>query len=222
MIHARKIILQEQWKLLYIQKVRDIFFVLVRGNPILSKVDFVESPLTQNARTLGRDCHRQCCFAFSFHLQTHQVLSEAKKSDAEKREKLLDLYARTEVFLDQLDTDFIETLQASLGDFKTHLKENIESFKPRDQYIVLVAGKFFILFFSKRETSNTFPLSFTNKNWLRISQLVLFDVLCCFDEDRWNPVRICRTQTNQFPARIPPESTLLYWRIKYLQVNFGC
>lgn len=127
------------------------FFCSVRGNPILSKVDFVGSPLTQNARTLGRDCHRQYCFAFSFHLQTHQVLSEAKKSDAEKREKLLDLYARTEVFLDQLDTDFIKTLQASLGDFKTTLRENIESFKPTDQYIVLVAGKFFILFLEKRD-----------------------------------------------------------------------
>ena len=86
------------------------------GNPILSKVDFVGSPLTQNTRTLRRDCHRQCCFAFSFRLQTHQVLSEPKKSDADKREKLLDLYVRTEKFLDQLDTEFIETLQASLGD----------------------------------------------------------------------------------------------------------
>ena len=100
---------------------REIFFLFCTWHcPILSKVDFVGSPLTQNARSLGRDCHRQYCFAFSFHLQTHQVLSEAKKSDAEKREKLLDLYARTEVFLDQLDTDFIKTLQASLGDFKTH------------------------------------------------------------------------------------------------------
>lgn len=108
-------------------------------------MDFVGSSLTQNARAVGRDCHRQCCFPFCFHLQTHQVLSEAKKSDAAKREKLLDLYVTTEVFLDKLDTDFIETLQTSLGDFKTTLKENIESFKPRDQYIVLVAGKFFYM-----------------------------------------------------------------------------
>lgn len=97
----------------------------------------------------GGNCQRQCCLAFSFRLQTHQVLSEAKKSDAEKREKLLDLYVRTEEFLDQLDTDFIDTLQVSLGDFKTTLKENIESFKPRDQYIVLVAGKFFYTFSRK-------------------------------------------------------------------------
>ena len=122
-------------------------------------MDFVESPLTRSARTLGRDFRRQCCFPFSFRLQTHQVLSEAKKSDAEKREKLLDLYVRTEVFLDQLDTDFIETLQASLGDFKTTLKENIESFKPRDQYIVHVAGKLFILFLEKRDIKY-FPIAF--------------------------------------------------------------
>jgi len=111
---------------------------------ILSKKDFVGLPLTQNARTLGRGCPRQCCFPFFFHLQTHQVLSEAKKSDAEKREKLLDPYFRTEKFLDKLDTDFIEMLQKSLGaDFKKTLKENIESLKPRDQYVVLVAGKLF-------------------------------------------------------------------------------
>jgi len=53
----------------------------------------------------------------------------------------LDLYVRTEDFLDKLDADFIETLQTSLGDFKTTLKENIENVGPRDQYIVLVAGK---------------------------------------------------------------------------------
>lgn len=80
-------------------------------------------------------------FSFCFHLQTYQILSEAKKSDAEKREKLLELYVRTEEFLDQLDTDFIATLQKSLGDYKATLKENINNVKPRDQYIVLVAGE---------------------------------------------------------------------------------
>jgi len=109
----------------------------------------------------GRDCcYRQCCFSFSFHLQTHQVLSEAGKSNAEKREKLLDLYVRTEQFLDQLDTDFIETLQKSLGDFRTTLKENIKNVKPRDQYIVLVAGKFLIRFYLKEKTTNPFLLFF--------------------------------------------------------------
>ena len=43
--------------------------------------------------------------------------------------------------MDELDTDFTETLQKSLGDFKTTLKKNIEDIKPRDQYVVLVAGK---------------------------------------------------------------------------------
>ena len=122
-------------------KGQGYFFCSVRGNPILSKVDFVGSPLTQNARTLGRDCHRQYCFAFSFHLQTHQVLSEAKKSDAEKRERLLELFIKTENFMDQLDTVFTKTLQKGLGDFKATLKKNIDDIKPRDQYVVLVAGK---------------------------------------------------------------------------------
>jgi len=80
-------------------------------------------------------------FSFCFHLQTYQILSEAKKSDAEKRERLLEVYSRTEEFLDQLDTDFIKTLQKRLGDFKTTLKKNISDVKPGGQYIVLVAGK---------------------------------------------------------------------------------
>jgi len=80
-------------------------------------------------------------FSFCFYLQTYQILSEAKKSDAEKRERLLEVYIKTEEFLDQLDTDFIETLQKRLGDFKTTLKKNINDVKPRGQYIVLVAGE---------------------------------------------------------------------------------
>ena len=43
--------------------------------------------------------------------------------------------------MDQLDTDFTETLQKSIGDFKTTLKKNIDDIKPRDQYVVLVAGE---------------------------------------------------------------------------------
>ena len=80
-------------------------------------------------------------FSFCYHLQTYQILSEAKKSDAEKREKLLELYIRTEKFLDELDADFLETLQKRIGDFKTTLKENISDVKPRGQYVVLVAGE---------------------------------------------------------------------------------
>ena len=80
-------------------------------------------------------------FSFCYHLQTYQILSEAKKSDAEKREKLLELYIRTEKFLDELDADFLETLQKRIGDFKTTLKENINDVKPRGQYVVLVAGE---------------------------------------------------------------------------------
>ena len=80
-------------------------------------------------------------FSFCYHLQTYQILSEAKKSDAEKREKLLELYIRTEKFVDELDADFVETLQNRIGDFKTTLKENINDVKPRGQYVVLVAGE---------------------------------------------------------------------------------
>ena len=89
-------------------------------------------------------------FSFCFRLQTHQVLSEAKKSDADKRGKLLDLYVRTEQFLDQLDTDFIGTLQTSLANFKTTLKENIKNVGPRDQYIILIAGKSLRVFIKKK------------------------------------------------------------------------
>ena len=81
-----------------------------------------------------------CCF-HCFHLQTYQIISEAKRSDAEKREKLLELYIRTEKFVDELDADFVETLQNRIGDFKTTLKENINDVKPRGQYVVLVAGE---------------------------------------------------------------------------------
>ena len=64
--------------------------------------------------------------------------------DAEKREKLLDLYVKTDEFVAKLDADFVETLHKGLGDFKTTLKDNIKTVKPRDQYIVLVAGTFLI------------------------------------------------------------------------------
>ena len=70
----------------------------------------------------------------------------------------MELYIRTEEFLDQMETDFIETLQKSLGDsdFKTTLKKNISDLKPRGQYIVLVAGEMIQLLF--------YTLSFLYKN----------------------------------------------------------
>ena len=52
----------------------------------------------------------------------------------------MELYIRTEKFLDELDADFAETLQKRIGDFKTTLKENIDNVGPRDHYVVLVAG----------------------------------------------------------------------------------
>lgn len=69
------------------------------------------------------------------------MLSESKKTDTDKREKLLEVYIRTQEVLDKLDTKFTEILQNSLGDFKETLKKNISDVKPRGQYIVLVAGE---------------------------------------------------------------------------------
>ena len=150
MIHARIIIPHDHWKLLYSQK-SGILFCSGGCQPYFVQSGFFWITADPKHADSGERLPSSMLFCIPLFLQTHQVLSEAKKSDAEKREKLLDLYVRTEEFLDQLDTDFIETLQASLGDFKTTLKENIESFKPRDQYIVLVAGKLFLLFVEKRD-----------------------------------------------------------------------
>ena len=48
---------------------------------------------------------------------------------------------KTADFVDCLDTEFVERLQKSWGDLKTILKESIEQVAPREQYVVLVAGK---------------------------------------------------------------------------------
>ena len=80
-------------------------------------------------------------FSLCFRLQTYQMLSESKKTDTDKREKLLEVYIRTQEVLDKLDTKFTEILQKRLGDFKETLKKNISDVKPRGQYIVLVAGE---------------------------------------------------------------------------------
>jgi len=96
----------------------------------------------------------------------------------------LDPYFRTEEFLDQLDTDFIEMLQTSLGaGFKKTLKENIKSLKPRDQYIVLVAGKLFLYFFFKKK-HQIHSYCFFEKKLIENFAACFFDVLCCCDEDR--------------------------------------
>ena len=59
--------------------------------------------------------------------------------------------------MDQLDTDFTETLpKTGLGDFKTTLKKNIDDIKPRDQYVVLVAGKMTQLLLCTVFFKNTF------------------------------------------------------------------
>ena len=74
--------------------------------------------------------------------QTFQVLSEATKADAHKREILCKLYEEVAGLFDQLKDDVIvKTLQESLDDFKTTLEENLKNIKPREQYVVLVAGK---------------------------------------------------------------------------------
>ena len=79
-------------------------------------------------------------FMLFFYIKTHQVISDAGKSDKEKRRKLQDLYKRTADFLDEFDSEFIKSLQKSWGDLKTTLEETIKHLEPREQYIVLVAG----------------------------------------------------------------------------------
>ena len=73
-------------------------------------------------------------------MQTHEVISDAGKSDAEKRRKLLDLYKRTEQFMNQFEEDFLEILQKSFEDLNKSLQERKKNVEPNDQYVVLVAG----------------------------------------------------------------------------------
>ena len=49
-------------------------------------------------------------------MQTHEVISNAGKSDADKRRKLLDLYKRTEQFMGQFEAEFLEILEKSFED----------------------------------------------------------------------------------------------------------
>jgi len=66
--------------------------------------------------------------------------------------QLQHLYMKTADFVDRLDTEFVETLQKSWGDLKTILKESIEQVAPREQYVVLVAGKILLnAFFARNE-----------------------------------------------------------------------
>ena len=73
-------------------------------------------------------------------MQTHEVISNAGKSDADKRRKLLDLYKRIEQFMDQFEKDFLEILQKSFEDLNKSLQERKKNVEPSDQYVVLVAG----------------------------------------------------------------------------------
>ncbi|XP_078381365.1 dynamin-like protein 2 [Oculina patagonica] len=74
--------------------------------------------------------------------ETFQVLLESCKTDAYKRGILCKLYEEAVEFFQQLDKDFImQNLQESLRDFKSTLEENLKNIKPRDQYVVLVAGE---------------------------------------------------------------------------------
>ena len=75
-------------------------------------------------------------------------MSEACKLDKEKREKLCGLYKETAEFFDQLDKNdvIVKALEESLVDFKTTLQKNIKDIKPKDQYVVLVAGKHSVLY----------------------------------------------------------------------------
>lgn len=73
--------------------------------------------------------------------ETHKVISDAGKSDADKRLKLLNIYSRTEQVMGQFEEEFLEILEKSLGDLKRSLEESKKRVKPNDQYVVLVAGE---------------------------------------------------------------------------------
>ncbi|PFX16121.1 MAP kinase kinase kinase wis4 [Stylophora pistillata] len=71
-----------------------------------------------------------------------QALSEAFKKDKQKRAKLCRIYEETNGFLDQLNEHTaVKVLEESVDDFKTTLEDNMKNIKPRDQYIVLLAGE---------------------------------------------------------------------------------
>ena len=69
------------------------------------------------------------------------MISEAGKADEHKRSELQCLYIKAREIINQLDDEFINPLETSLGDIKMALEENIRSLAPRDQYVVLVAGR---------------------------------------------------------------------------------
>ena len=69
------------------------------------------------------------------------MISEAGKADEHKRSELRRLYIKAGEIINQLDDEFINPLETSLGDIKKALEENIGSLSPRDQYVVLVAGR---------------------------------------------------------------------------------
>ena len=75
-------------------------------------------------------------------MQTHEVISNAGKSDADKRRKLLDLYKRTKQFMGQFEAEFLEILEKSFEDLNKSLQERKQNVEPSDQYVVLVAGVF--------------------------------------------------------------------------------
>ena len=69
------------------------------------------------------------------------MISEAGKADEHKRSELRSLYIEARKIVNQLDDKFINPLETSLGDIKMALEENIRILAPRDQYVVLVAGR---------------------------------------------------------------------------------
>ena len=69
------------------------------------------------------------------------MISEAGKADEHKRSELQRLYIKAREIINQLDDELINPLETSLGDIKMTLEENIRSLAPRDQYVVLVAGR---------------------------------------------------------------------------------
>ncbi|XP_027059587.1 uncharacterized protein LOC113686190 [Pocillopora damicornis] len=100
----------------------------------LRSIDEMKSKLREHLKELEETSSRKIG-------ETHVVISDAGKSDADKRRKLLDLYKRTEQFMGQFEEDFLEIFQKSFEDLNKSLQERKQNVEPSDQYVVLVAGE---------------------------------------------------------------------------------
>ena len=88
----------------------------------------------------------------------------------------MELFVITEQLLDQLDADFMGTLETSLGDFKTALKENIKNRWDLEtsMLFLLQVSPYAVLF--ENDTTKTFLVLF---------KMVLIEFLIAFSFGRF-------------------------------------